>query len=79
MKDITITAKRQKTELKWFAGSILVGIVFNIIAITMNKTNWSELWTQMLWVMLVSFAFYMLSVAARGGIYLLMRLFTRKQ
>ena len=75
MKDITISSKRQKTELIWLAASFCAAILLNVFSIILYKTNWSEIYTQLLWVLIATCALYAVSVGIRIAIYLIKRLF----
>ena len=65
MKDILLTVKRQKTEIKVFCVCIVLAYLMNIIAIIAYGTSWSELWTQSLWMLLITCGFYGLSIVLR--------------
>ena len=65
MKDILLTVKRQKTEIKVFCVCIVLAYLMNIIAIIAYVTSWSELWTQSLWMLLITCGFYGLSIVLR--------------
>lgn len=65
MKDILFTVKRQKTEIKVFCVCIVLAYLMNITAIIAYGTSWSELWTQSLWMLLITCGFYGLSIALR--------------
>ena len=58
MKEIVLSVKRQKTEIKIFCVCIALAYLMNIISIIAYGTSWSELWTQ-------SCGFYGLSVVLR--------------
>lgn len=58
MKDLQITAKRQKTELIVFGICFLVAFALNIISIIVYKTAWIELLTQLGWVFTISVFLY---------------------
>ena len=55
MKEIVLSVKRQKTEIKIFCVCIALAYLMNIISIIAYGTSWSELWTQSLWMLLVAF------------------------
>ena len=59
MKEIVLSVKRQKTEIKIFCVCIALAYLMNIIS------SWSELWTQSLWMLLITCGFYGLSVVLR--------------
>lgn len=65
MKDILISVKRQKMEIKVFCTCIVLAYLMNIISIISFGTDWSELWTQSLWMLIVSCGLYGLSVVLR--------------
>ncbi len=65
MKDILLTVKRQKTEIKIFCVCIVLAYLMNIISIIAYGTSWSELWTQSLWMLLITCGFYGLSIVLR--------------
>ena len=75
MNDILLTAKRQKQEMKWFAACFCAAILINVFAIIIYKTLWSELFTQFLWVILITCFLYAVSVGIRIAFYLIKRLF----
>lgn len=65
MKDIHIPVKRQKLEIKIFCACILLAYLMNIISILSYRTEWSELWTQSLWMLVIACIFYGLSILLR--------------
>lgn len=74
MKDIHISAKRQKTEMKWFFFLFCATFLLNIISIFIYKTRWTEVYTQLLWVLALSCFFYLGSVLLRFAVYFIRRL-----
>lgn len=71
MKDIILTVKQQKMELRWFCACIVVAFILNLASIIIYHTAWNELWTQLIWVVVIGTGFYALSVVVRliiGGI-----------
>ena len=48
MKEIVLSVKRQKTEIKIFCVCIALAYLMNIISIIAYGTSWSELWPQSL-------------------------------
>ena len=79
LKDFNVTVDRQKTEIKWFAVSFGIAFLLNIISIIAYKTEWSEIYSQILWVLLITCVIYGVSVALRILIYLTKRLSERKR
>lgn len=65
MKDIVLSVKRQKTEIKIFCVCIVLAYLMNIVSIIAYGTSWSELWTQLPWMLLITCGFYGLSVVLR--------------
>ena len=65
MKDIVLSVKRQKTEIKIFCVCIVLAYLMNIVSIIAYGTSWSELWTQLPWMLLITCGFYVLSVVLR--------------
>jgi len=65
MKDIVFTPKQQKREILLLCYCMLTAFVLNIIAIIVYKTDWSELWTQLLWVLFIGVLLYGLSIVVR--------------
>ena len=76
MRDLILTVKRQKIEIKIWGVCLLLAFLMNIISIIIYETSWSELWTQALWILVLSCIFYGLTVLFRllyKGICLLLR------
>jgi hypothetical protein len=65
MKDILITAKRQKRELRWLCAALATAFLLNVYAIATHHTEWKELWTQLVWVICIGLGLYVLSVGLR--------------
>ena len=67
MKDIniTITTKRQRTEILIWGVCFVLAFLLNIISIIVFDTEWKELFTQLLWVFCLSIGFYALMVFFR--------------
>lgn len=78
MKDIVFSAKRQKTELLLFCICLLIAVGLNIYAIIAYHTEWSELWTQLLWVAVIGCILYGLSIVIRLLICGIRKLFSSK-
>jgi hypothetical protein len=75
MKDIKITGKRVKTEIIYLCTSLCLAILLNIHAINKFDSPWSELFTQLPVVILVSLVIYVLILLARFIIMGAVRLF----
>jgi len=79
MKDITISGKRIRTELKWLLGCFVAAIIFNVYAIIRYQTSWAEFFTSLHVLVLLSLVFYLLLLFFRGLISLIIRFSTRKR
>jgi hypothetical protein len=75
MKDLHISARRQKSELKWLAGCFCVAFLLNILSILIYETSWSEIFTQLLWVLIITCFLYAVSVFLRLIISFVKKLF----
>jgi hypothetical protein len=79
MKDITISGKRIRTELKWLLGCFVAAIIFNVYAIIRYQTSWAEFFTSLHVLIILSLVFYFLLLFFRGLISLIMRFSARKR
>ena len=73
MKEIVVSVKRQKTEIKIFCACIALAYLMNVVSIIAYRTSWSELWTQSLWMLVIACGFYGVSVFLRLLYYGLFR------
>lgn len=79
MKDILITARRQKIEIKIYLLCLLLSIGLNICAIVKySDASWEELFTQLPRVFLISLAIYACFLFVRGLVYLIRVPFRKK-
>lgn len=78
MKDITISGKRIRTELKWLLGCFVAAIIFNLYAIILYQTSWAEFFSSLHVVVMLSLVFYLLLWFFRGLISLIIRFSKRK-
>jgi len=78
MKDITIKGVSIKRELWIFLGIFILAFAINIYSILHYKTSWSELYTQLYVVVLVSIFFYCVIAGIRIVVSLLTKLFGKK-
>jgi len=65
MREIRISVKRQWEEMKWFAFSFLAAFLLNVVSIIVYGTSWTELWTQILWVLALTLFIYVVCVVVR--------------
>ena len=79
MKDITISGKRIRTELKWLLGCFVAAIIFNVYAIIRYQTSWAEFFSSLHVMVILSLVFYFLLLFFRGLFSLIIRFSTRKR
>ncbi len=79
MKDITISGKRIRIELKCLLGCFIAAIIFNVVSIIRYQTSWAEFFTSIHVVFILSLVFYILLLFFRGLITLIMRFSARKR
>jgi len=75
MKDIIISSKQQKKELCILCCCFAFSFLLNIIAIIIYRTNWSEAFTQLGYVFMITIVLYLLIVFIRIFIYLIKKIF----
>jgi hypothetical protein len=75
MKDLVISVKRQKAELRWLAGCFCLAFLLNILSVVIYKTSWSEIFSQLLWVFIIFLILYAVVCALRIAYYFIRRLF----
>ena len=73
MKDILLTVKFQKSEIKWIIASFCVAVLTNIVSILVYNTAWTEIYSQILWVLIIACVYYAISVAFSVMIFLIKR------
>ena len=78
MRDFLFTAKRQKTEIIWFIACFCGTVLINVVSIIFYQTSWKELYTQILWVAIITCALYAVSVGVRVGLYLIKSFLARR-
>ena len=78
MRDILLSVKRQKTEIKIVCTCIVLAYLMNIISIIAFHTEWSELWTQTLWMVIITCGLYGLSIVLRLLYYGIRQLTAKK-
>jgi len=65
MKDIKITKKRQLIEIRIVTICFIMALLLNALSILIYKTALSELWSQLLWVIVLSIIIYFFTVIFR--------------
>ncbi len=78
MKDITISGKRIRTEMRWLLGCFMAAIIFNVYSIIRFKTSWAEFFTSLHVLLILSLVLYVLLLFLRGLVTLVMRLSVRR-
>lgn len=77
MKDIIITAQRQKSEIITFIICFAIAFVTNIASIIIYATEWSEVWTQIKLVTVLACVIYGISIFIRILFWLVKRIFRK--
>lgn len=65
MKDIIITSKTIKREIIVWVGALMVAQLMNVYAIAKFNTQWSELYSQLGYVVVLSVVLYLLIALVR--------------
>lgn len=78
MKDITITVKRQKTELITFLVCFLVAFGLNVYAIIVFDGKWKELFLSIGFVLSTTVVFYVVWTFLRACVYIIRWAFGKK-
>lgn len=71
MKEIVITPKRQKAELRNLLICFVVAYLTNVCSILIYHTSWKELYTQICPVLVLTGIFYFATWVIRVGFYLI--------
>ena len=79
MKDIIITSQKIKRERNIYLICFLLSFAINIIAILAYTRPWIEIFTQLGYVLVISFFIYFILWIPRGILSVLIRLFRRKK
>lgn len=75
MKDTVITAKAKRRELWVVLGCFAAACLINVAAIVRYRTDWSEIFSQLGYVVCIAAVFYLLVWAVR----LVVGLFRRRK
>ena len=79
MKDIIIKSDTVKRELLVFGACFVLACLMNIYAISIAGTPWSELFTQLGYVMFIALVVYLLLALVRLIVCFLIKPFRRKR
>ncbi|MDR1518042.1 MAG: hypothetical protein LBS52_08130 [Dysgonamonadaceae bacterium] len=77
MKDIVITSKIIKRELRIWLACFLLAFLLNIVAICIYKTSWVEAFSQIGYVLVISIVCYALLAFFRLLAHWLLRAFRK--
>jgi len=73
MKPIIITPKRIRKELFIWLGALLIAVLLNVYSILKYKTSWTELVSQLGYVIAISIVLYLLAALIRGIVHFVKR------
>lgn len=79
MKDLTISSKRIKSEMRTWFFCFFTALLINICAIINYKTNWIEIFSQLHIILLLSIVIYLFLGVIRIVARLIARLFKLKK
>lgn len=77
MKDIIISSKQLKKELRIIAICFIVAFLINIAAVIKYKTPWTEIFSQIGYVIVITFILYFVVVLVRLLVRLILKLFKK--
>jgi predicted DCC family thiol-disulfide oxidoreductase YuxK len=77
MKDIVFTQKRQKTELIILLVCFLLAIATDVVSIIVYKTEWKELYTQWLWILILTAVLYVVFLVLRLIFFGVLKIFKK--
>ncbi|HEY5499120.1 MAG TPA: hypothetical protein VIK20_01920 [Bacteroidales bacterium] len=79
IKDINLTAKRQRVEWLVFGVCFLLAFTLNVVSVILYKTEWKELYTQLGWVFVISLFLYFSTLLIRMFYQFVFRTFIQKR
>lgn len=65
MKDTIITVTTKKRELLWLAGLFIVANMLNLLSIIIYKTTFTELYSQLHIVLIITLVLYVIFLVVR--------------
>jgi glucan phosphoethanolaminetransferase (alkaline phosphatase superfamily) len=77
MKDLVITSRRLKKEIYFLSACFTAAFLINIFSIITFKTPWYEMFTQIGYVVVITFILYLLVAMIRAVVFLIKKLFVR--
>ena len=66
MKDIKITNQHIRRELLWLLIAFVIANFMNVYAISAYETSWSEMFSQLGYIIILSFVLYVVLWILRG-------------
>lgn len=77
MKDLVITSRRLKKEMYILSACFITAFLINIFSIVTFKTPWYEMFTQIGYVVVITFILYLLVAMIRAVVFLIKKLYVR--
>lgn len=74
MRDILFTVHRQRKEARLLLLCFLTACAVNLLSILYYDTEWKEIYNQFLWVIVLSFIFYIILLMIRVLIHFIRKL-----
>lgn len=68
MKELILSSKQLKKEGIYFGSVFLVAFLLNVISIIRFDTNWTELYSQLGYVLLIAIFLYLIIIIVRVAI-----------
>ena len=78
MKPTTISPETKKNELKLISLCFMSAFILNIVGIIIYKTSWTELFTQIHIVLILTVVFYAIVLIFRGLAKIFVNIFKKK-
>lgn len=78
MKDLVITSKRLKKEIYVLSTCFILAFLINISSIVTFRTPWYEMFTQLGYVVVITFILYLLVAIIRTVAFLIRKLVTKR-
>lgn len=78
MKDIVISVRRQRREMKFIAFCFVCAVAINAYSIITYETSWVELFSQIGWTTIITGSLYVITIAVRVILRILKGLFVRR-
>ena len=79
MKDIIITSKRLNKEIRILLTCFIVSFILNILSIIIYKTPWVEMFSQIGYVVVISFILFLIVTFIRLLVWTIGVLFRKKR